>query len=137
MGKALSCCFSRGSSGDGARLRAVQASSRRPSIYAVFSQVRNRWMSGSAGLVIGLLDHSEDAADRAGPTPAGRSVAAAQWFDLNTGPMTVGNLLSGTAVALLFLGGLVLFTDVEVGMVRWFNCGPWSSEVSRQEKECR
>ncbi|CAK6701043.1 hypothetical protein VB734_08315 [Synechococcus sp. BA-124 BA4] len=51
--------------------------------------------------------------------------------------MTVGNLLSGTAVALLFLGGLVLFTDVEVGMVRWVNCGPWSSEVDRQEKECR
>ncbi|MCT0217546.1 hypothetical protein KQ304_00820 [Synechococcus sp. CS-1329] len=51
--------------------------------------------------------------------------------------MTVGNLLSGTAVAFLFLGGLVLFTDVELGMVRWVNCGTWSSEVSRQEKECR
>ena len=51
--------------------------------------------------------------------------------------MTVGNLLSGTAFALLVFGCLVLFTDVEIGMVRWFNCGPWASEVSRQEKECR
>jgi hypothetical protein len=51
--------------------------------------------------------------------------------------MTVGNLLSGTAVALFFLGILVLFTDVEVGMVRWFLCGPWSSEVSRQNRECQ
>jgi hypothetical protein len=51
--------------------------------------------------------------------------------------MTVGNLLSGTAVAILVLGGLVLFTDVEVEMVRWFTCGPWSSEVTRQNKICR
>ncbi|CAK6687174.1 hypothetical protein ICNINCKA_00151 [Synechococcus sp. CBW1107] len=51
--------------------------------------------------------------------------------------MTVGNLVSGTAIALLVLGGLVLFTDVEVGIVRWVNCGPWASEVSRQEKMCR
>ncbi|QNI69433.1 hypothetical protein [Cyanobium sp. NS01] len=50
--------------------------------------------------------------------------------------MTVGKLLSGTAVGLLFVGILVLFTDVDVAMVRWFNCGPWSSEVSRQEFEC-
>ncbi|WP_198949669.1 hypothetical protein [Synechococcus sp. 1G10] len=51
--------------------------------------------------------------------------------------MTRGNLLVSASVALLCAGILVLFTDVEVGMVRWFNCGPWSSESARMEKRCR
>jgi len=44
---------------------------------------------------------------------------------------------TGAAVAVAFLcaGILVLFTDVEVGFVRWFNCGPIATE-SEQNSEC-
>jgi len=32
------------------------------------------------------------------------------------------------AVAALCAGILVLFTDIEVSMVRWFSCGPFSTQ---------
>lgn len=51
--------------------------------------------------------------------------------------MTRGNLLVSASVALICTGILVIFTDVELGMVHWFNCGPWASEKARLEKRCR
>ncbi|HGY5535769.1 MAG: hypothetical protein AB8A40_02230 [Prochlorococcus sp.] len=41
------------------------------------------------------------------------------------------------AVALLCGGILVLFTDVEVDMVRWFNCGPLATEAEQRSEVCR
>jgi hypothetical protein len=51
--------------------------------------------------------------------------------------MTRGNLLVSAAVALICAGILAVFTDAELAMVRWFNCGPWASETARQESRCR
>ena len=51
--------------------------------------------------------------------------------------MTRGNLLVSASVALLCGGILVLFTDVEVGMVHWFNCGPWSTSGEKASEACR
>jgi hypothetical protein len=31
----------------------------------------------------------------------------------------------------------VLFTDVEVGLVRWFNCGPIATEAEQNSEICR
>ena len=45
--------------------------------------------------------------------------------------------LVSLAVALLCGGGLVLFTDIEVQMVRWFNCGPLSTEAEQNSEVCR
>ena len=46
---------------------------------------------------------------------------------------------TGAAVAVAFLcaGILVLFTDVEVGFVRWFNCGPIATESEQNSEMCR
>jgi len=41
------------------------------------------------------------------------------------------------AVVLLCGGILVLFTDVEVGLVRWFNCGPLSTSGEQRSDVCR
>lgn len=41
------------------------------------------------------------------------------------------------AVVLLCGGILVLFTDVEVGLVRWFNCGPLSTGGEQRSDVCR
>ena len=41
------------------------------------------------------------------------------------------------AVAALCAGILVLFTDIEVSMVRWFNCGPFSSQAEEQSEVCK
>ena len=45
--------------------------------------------------------------------------------------------LVSLAVALLCGGVLVLFTDIEVQMVRWFNCGPLSTEAEQNSDVCR
>ncbi|QNG27298.1 MULTISPECIES: hypothetical protein [unclassified Synechococcus] len=43
-----------------------------------------------------------------------------------------------TAAVILLCGGiLVLFTDVEVGIVRWFNCGPLSTPSEDRSEVCR
>ena len=44
---------------------------------------------------------------------------------------------AAVAVALLCAGILVLFTDVEVGFVRWFNCGPIATESEKDSEMCR
>ena len=41
------------------------------------------------------------------------------------------------AVSLLCAGILVLFTDVEVGLVRWINCGPIAMESEQNSEMCR
>jgi hypothetical protein len=41
------------------------------------------------------------------------------------------------AVLLLCGGILVLFTDLEISAVRWFNCGPWATPSERQTQQCR
>lgn len=43
-----------------------------------------------------------------------------------------------SALLVLICGGiLVLFTDVEVKLVRWINCGPLSTESERDTRICR
>ncbi len=51
--------------------------------------------------------------------------------------MTRSHLLVSAAVALLCTGILVIFTDLEVTIARWFSCGPWASQLARQEGPCR
>lgn len=51
--------------------------------------------------------------------------------------LTQKNWLISGALVLLCGGILVLFTDVEIGLVRWFNCGPLSSESERRIELCR
>ena len=41
------------------------------------------------------------------------------------------------AVALLCAGILVLLTDIEVGIVRWVNCGPIATESEQNSEVCR
>jgi hypothetical protein len=41
------------------------------------------------------------------------------------------------AVLLLCGGILVLFTDLEVSLVRWVNCGPWAAGAERRSEVCR
>jgi len=41
------------------------------------------------------------------------------------------------AVVLLCGGIFVLFTDVEVSLVRWFNCGPFSTQAEDNSNICR
>ncbi len=43
------------------------------------------------------------------------------------------------SLAVLFLCGtlLVLFTDIEVSAVRWFNCGPFAAAGDRRSEVCR
>lgn len=40
-------------------------------------------------------------------------------------------------VALLCGGVLVLFTDIEVQLVRWVNCGPLATEAEQNSEVCR
>ena len=40
-------------------------------------------------------------------------------------------------VALLCGGVLVLFTDIEVQLVRWVNCGPLATEAEKSGDVCR
>ena len=41
------------------------------------------------------------------------------------------------AVAALCAGILVLFTDVEVSVVRWFSCGPFSTQGEDRSELCQ
>jgi len=47
------------------------------------------------------------------------------------------NSLVSLAVLLLCTGLLVLFTDLEVSAVRWFNCSPLAAEAERRSELCR
>jgi hypothetical protein len=51
--------------------------------------------------------------------------------------MTRHNLLVSAVVAALCTGILVIFTDIEVGVMHWFNCGPLSSRSEKQSQICR
>jgi hypothetical protein len=43
-----------------------------------------------------------------------------------------------SVVVLLLCGGLlVLFTDIELNVVHWVNCGPIGSAAERRSAECR
>ena len=46
------------------------------------------------------------------------------------------SLVSGVVV-LLCMGVLVLFTDIEVKMIRWLNCGPFATESEQSSTVCR
>ena len=46
------------------------------------------------------------------------------------------SLVSGVVV-LLCMGVLVLFTDIEVKMIRWLNCGPFATESEQTSTACR
>jgi hypothetical protein len=46
------------------------------------------------------------------------------------------HLLISAAVAALCAGILVLFTDVEVSVVRWFSCGPLSTAGEDRSSLC-
>jgi hypothetical protein len=41
------------------------------------------------------------------------------------------------AVAVLCAGILVAFTDIEVSMVRWFSCGPFSTQGEDRSELCK
>ncbi len=52
--------------------------------------------------------------------------------------MSARHWIVTAAVAALCSGILVLFTDVEVELVRWVNCGPLASEAERSNRDlCR
>jgi len=96
---------------------------------------RRRTLSVSGGFHVTGGKRAADA--RHGEQLCGRCQQhnAANW----PGPMNVRTLLSGTVVAVMVIGGLVLYTDVMVGMVRWFSCGPWAPfpQEARQTRGCR
>ena len=50
--------------------------------------------------------------------------------------MTSRQTWASVAVVLLCGGILVLFTDVEVQLVRWFNCGPIATLGEEDSKVC-
>jgi hypothetical protein len=51
--------------------------------------------------------------------------------------MTSRQTWATAAVILLCAGILVIFTDVEVGLVRWVSCGPLSTSSEEQSEICR
>lgn len=51
--------------------------------------------------------------------------------------MASRNWLITLVLAVLCGGILVLLTDVEVSLVRWVNCGPFSTAGERSSEECR
>lgn len=51
--------------------------------------------------------------------------------------MTSRQTWATVAVVLLCSGILVLFTDVEVQLVRWFNCGPIATQSEKDSEVCR
>ena len=51
--------------------------------------------------------------------------------------MKTSNLLISGAVAVLCAAILVLFTDIEVSMVRWFSCGPFSTQGEDRSEVCK
>ena len=51
--------------------------------------------------------------------------------------MNARTLAISASVAAICGGILVLFTDIEISMVRWFSCGPLASEAARASEICR
>ena len=51
--------------------------------------------------------------------------------------MKGSNVVISAAVAALCAGILVLFTDIEVSMVRWFSCGPFSTQGEERSEVCK
>ena len=51
--------------------------------------------------------------------------------------MNKTHLLVSGAVALACAGILVLFTDIEVKVVKWVNCGPLAVNQERDSRLCR
>lgn len=52
--------------------------------------------------------------------------------------MTQRHWIVTAAVAGLCAVILVLFTDIELTLVRWVNCGPFATETQREERKfCR
>ncbi|MFU8885036.1 MAG: hypothetical protein ACNA8O_06220 [Cyanobacteriota bacterium] len=51
--------------------------------------------------------------------------------------MSKSNWLISGALVLLCGGILVLFTDVELRLVRWVNCGPLAPASERSSEMCR
>ena len=51
--------------------------------------------------------------------------------------MNKTQVLIGGAVAVICAGILVLFTDIEVKVVEWANCGPLALQRDRQSEVCR
>ena len=47
------------------------------------------------------------------------------------------HLLVSAAVAALCAGILVLFTDLEISVVRWFSCGPLSTQAEERSELCQ
>ena len=47
------------------------------------------------------------------------------------------NWLVSGALVLLCGGILVLFTDIEITAVKWFNCGPLATPSERRSEACR
>ena len=45
--------------------------------------------------------------------------------------------LVSLVVALLCGGVLILFTNIEVQLVRWLNCGPIATEAQKSSAVCR
>jgi hypothetical protein len=51
--------------------------------------------------------------------------------------MKAPTLAVSAAVAVLCAALLVLFTDIEVSMVRWFSCGPFSTQGEERSELCK
>ena len=51
--------------------------------------------------------------------------------------MKPSHLLVTAAVVALCGGLLVLFTDIEVSMVRWASCGPFATQQEDRSELCR
>ena len=51
--------------------------------------------------------------------------------------MNKRDLIVSSAVLALCAGLLVLFTDIEVSLVRWINCGPLAGAGERRAEICR
>ena len=51
--------------------------------------------------------------------------------------MKAPTLAVSAAVAAVCAGLLVLFTDIEVSVVRWVSCGPLASQGEAQSELCR
>jgi hypothetical protein len=52
-------------------------------------------------------------------------------------PGNIHHLLVSAGVAVLCGGILVLFTDIEVSVEQWVNCGPFSLQNEKDTPICR
>ena len=51
--------------------------------------------------------------------------------------MKASTLAVSAAVAVVCTGLLVLFTDIDISIVRWFSCGPFSTHREDQSELCQ